>query len=118
MTVAVAIDLSAVDRTGPSGAVWSLPHGGDLDANVVVLAAGTSIGAHVNESVDVVFVIVEGGGVLDVDAERHEVSAGMLVHVPKGTRRALTAGAEALLYITVHRARDALGIGGRPPIDR
>jgi hypothetical protein len=33
MTAAVSLDVSSLDPAGPSGAVWSLPHGGDLDVN-------------------------------------------------------------------------------------
>ena len=31
----VVADLGSVDLSGGSGAVWSLPHDGDLDANLV-----------------------------------------------------------------------------------
>src|SRR5437763_1458412 len=97
----------------PSGAVWSLPRGGDLDANAVVLAAGDAVGAHVNEEVDVVIVGVAGRGVVDVDGEESRLAAGCLVHVPKGTSRTIVAdGDEPLVYVTVHRARAGLGIRG------
>src|SRR5436190_1713845 len=108
---AVSVDVGALDRHGPSGAVWSLPRGGDLDANAVVLGAGRSVGAHINNEVDVVIVGVAGHGVVDVDGDGLHLSAGRLVHVPKGTTRTILAsGAEPLVYVTVHRARAGLGI--------
>lgn len=33
----VAVDLGATDTRGRSGVVWSVPHGGDLDVNLVHL---------------------------------------------------------------------------------
>src|SRR4051812_28698825 len=97
---AVSVDVGALDRHGPSGAVWSLPHGGDLDANAVVLAADGVIGVHVNTEVDVVIVGVAGDGVVDIDGEEHHLGAGCLVHVPKGAARTIAAApAEPLVYV-------------------
>src|SRR4051812_23344412 len=108
---AVAVDVGALDRQGPSGVVWSLPHGGDLDINAVVLAAGGSVGAHGNDEVDVVMLGVAGEGVVAVEGEAHRLAAGFMVHVAKGTTRTIVASAsEPLVYVTVHRARGGLGI--------
>ena len=58
----VVVDLGAIDTSGRDGVVWSLPHGGDLDVNLVHLAAGGSIGAHVNDEVDVAGSVMTGSG--------------------------------------------------------
>ena len=111
--VVAAVDVSALDVVGgASGACWSLPHGGDLDANVVVLHPGDSVGSHVNGEVDVLVVVLAGGGFVIVDGVRRAVRRSMVVHVPKGLARSIVAGDdEALVYVTVHRARSGLAIG-------
>ena len=48
-------DLGAVSGSG--GAVWSLPHGGDLNANLVRLDASGRIGEHINDDVDVLLFV-------------------------------------------------------------
>ena len=53
-------DLGAVSGSG--GAVWSLPHGGDLNANLVRLDASGRIGEHINDDVDVLLFVQSGGG--------------------------------------------------------
>src|SRR5581483_9627165 len=110
------VDLAGLDHGGASGAVWSLPHDGDLDANVVVLAPGDHVDEHVNHEVDVLVVGIAGEGTVTVDGEVLRLDASSIVHVPKGTSRSITGSApEPLVYLTVHRARSPLGIGRRPP---
>lgn len=99
------------DRLGTGGAVWSLPHGGDLDANLVRLAADTSIADHVNDELDVVMFVRSGAGVVVVDGDAHDVRADIVVHVPRGARRSIAAGPDGLAYLSVHRRRGRLGIG-------
>jgi quercetin dioxygenase-like cupin family protein len=108
------VDTAALALDGRSGAIWSLPHGGDLDANVVVLHPGDAVGAHVNDEVDVLVIGLAGAGVVTVDDGRHPLQRGALVHVPKSCERAITVeGEEPLVYVTVHRARAGLGIHPR-----
>jgi mannose-6-phosphate isomerase-like protein (cupin superfamily) len=112
MTGVVAVDGAALDRCGTSGAVWSLPHGGDLDANVVVVKAGGSVLAHVNPEVDVLLVVVAGSGTIEVDGEVHLLARNRIVHIPKATSRTIEASTdEPLVYVTVHRSRGRLAIG-------
>jgi mannose-6-phosphate isomerase-like protein (cupin superfamily) len=111
---ATTFDLSGLDRAGPTGAAWSLPHGGDLDGNVVVVQPGEAMGAHVNSEVDVLFVGLAGAGVLTVGADGYAFHAGVLVLVPKGEQRAVrTEGTDPLVYATVHRRRAGIGISPR-----
>ena len=105
------VDLAAVD--GDGGAVWSLPHGGDLDVNLVRLAPGETIGEHVNHDVDVLIVIREGDGELSVDGVVHGLTDSVLACVARGASRSLRAGEHGLAYLSVHRPRPALGIRSR-----
>jgi quercetin dioxygenase-like cupin family protein len=99
------MDLLGVDRAGTDGAVWSLPRGADLNANLVHLAPGGAIGAHVEREVDVVLVGVAGAGSVVLDGEDHALRAGTLIAIAKGSSRAISAAADdELLYLSVHRA--------------
>jgi quercetin dioxygenase-like cupin family protein len=104
------VDLYSVDADG-DGVVWSLPHGGDLDANLVHLASGAEMGAHVNDEVDVLFIGVDGVGAVTVDGTRHDFRGGTLVAAPRGAERHIAAGPSTkLVYLTVHVARPGLRI--------
>ena len=99
------IDLLTVDRRGTDGAVWSLPHGGDLDANLVYLGPSGAVATHVNDDVDVLIVGIDGSGYVTIDSVQHELRAGVVVAGPTRTTRSIQACAEAeLVYLTVHRA--------------
>ena len=113
-TRGTVVDLGATETGGRAGVVWSLPHGGDLDANLVHLGPDGVIGAHVNDEVDVLLSIVAGRGELTVDGTSHELRRDILAVVPKGSRRQVLAGAEGLTYLSIHRRRGPLGIGPRP----
>ena len=94
--------------------MWSLPHGGDLDANGVVLHPGDAVGAHANAEVDVIIVGITGTGEVTIDAISSSLTAGTLVFVPKGTTRSIaTTGDAPLRYLTVHRARSGPTIRAR-----
>jgi len=95
---------------GVGGVVWKLPHDGDLDGNLVRLAAGRSIDEHVNAEVDVLVVVRAGGGALVVDGDRHELGPATVALVPKGARRSIVAGDAGLAYLSIHRRREGLAI--------
>ncbi|MFN0090378.1 MAG: DUF6328 family protein [Acidimicrobiales bacterium] len=107
---ALVVDVAVVDQLGASGTVWSLPHGGDLDGNLVRLASGVEIGEHVNDEVDVLIAVRSGRGELVVEGRRHELRPGVLALIARGARRRLVAGAEGLGYLSLHRRRAPLGI--------
>ena len=107
----VVADLGAVTVRG-NGAVWSLPHGGDLDANLVRLQSGGHIGEHVNDDVDVLMFVQSGGGHVRLGDVRVDLAPDHLVLVPRGERRAISAGPNGITYLSVHRRRDPLGIKG------
>lgn len=94
-----------------SGVVWSLPHGGGLDANVVRLAAGEGIGDHVNDQVDVLIVVWSGSGELVIDDRRVSLQPGTIAHVARGARRSIRSGGDGLVYLSTHPRRDPMTIG-------
>ena len=77
MSRTISIDTADLDIRGTSGALWSLPHDGDLDANVVLLQPGRSVGAHVNGEVDVLIVGITGTGEVLVDGVSHALRAAV-----------------------------------------
>ena len=109
---AVVADLALTRDTGGTGgeggAVWSLPHDGDLDANLVRLAADTAIAEHLNDEVDLLLVVREGDGELSVDGIRHRLTDSTVALVRRGARRSTRAGGNGLVYLTVHKARGPL----------
>jgi dephospho-CoA kinase len=111
---AVRFDLAMAELGGRSGAVWSLPHGGDLDANLVHLVAGDAIGEHRNDEVDVLMVVRSGSGEVVVDGRRSGLSEGVVVLVPKGASRAIRADDAGLAYLSIHRRRSGPTIRTSP----
>ena len=92
--------------------VWTLEGSGDLNANLVRFEAGRGVGEHVNDEVDVLIVGVSGSGLVSVDGEEHLLSNGVIVFVPRGARRYTLAVSEDFAYLSVHRRRGPLRIGG------
>jgi quercetin dioxygenase-like cupin family protein len=92
--------------------IWALEGSGDLNANLVRFDAGGGVEEHVNDEVDVVFLGVAGTGSVRVDGEEHALSAGTLVFVSRGARRSTGASSDGFAYLTVHRRRGPLRIGG------
>lgn len=110
----VIADLGDVTVRG-NGAVWSLPHGGDLDANLVRLEPGRSIGEHVNDEVDVLVFVQSGSGDLRLGDTRVDLASDHLVLIPRGVVRAIAAGQAGITYLSVHRRRGPLAIGDVAP---
>jgi quercetin dioxygenase-like cupin family protein len=108
------LDLRALLPLSGDGVHWTLERDADLNVNLVHLDAGHEVGAHVNDAVDVLVVGLDGTGEVDVGGGRHDVAPGVVVHVPKGTRRTIRAGALGFSYLTVHRRRAGPAISPRP----
>ncbi len=108
----LVVDLTV--PTGSGGAIWSLPHGGDLDANLVRLDPGAEIGDHINNDVDVMVLVQSGAGALTVDDQAQHLGVDDLALIPKGSSRSMAAGPEGVTYLSIHRRRSPLGITGRP----
>jgi mannose-6-phosphate isomerase-like protein (cupin superfamily) len=96
--------LSRVEGPGP---VWAQTSA-DLNVNLVTFDRGQGVPAHVNAEVDVLFVIVAGEGVINLNGEEHPVRAGQLCLVPKGVERAIRSSGGPLAYLTCHRRRGGL----------
>ena len=97
---------------GRVGVIWALERSGDLNANLVRFDAGGGVGEHVNEEVDVLFFGVAGSGSVRVDGKEHALSAGALVFVSRGARRSTSTLSDGFAYLTVHRRRGPLRMGG------
>jgi quercetin dioxygenase-like cupin family protein len=113
---ATVVDLDVLTGTsgeGSGGAIWSLPHDGDLDGNVVWLPSGDVIEQHVNDEVDVLVVVWSGAGELTVDGRVIPLRPGVVVQVERGADRGFRAGSEGVTYLSVHRRRDGLTITRR-----
>jgi quercetin dioxygenase-like cupin family protein len=94
-----------------SGVIWTLDTSSDLNANLVRFGTGQGVGEHVNNEVEVIVVGVSGSGIVTVDQKEHALSAGMLVFIPKGARRATASTSEDFAYLSVHHRRRPLQIG-------
>jgi quercetin dioxygenase-like cupin family protein len=108
-------DLAArVESAAGNGVQWSLSGSGELNVNFVHLEADAAVDEHVAD-VDIVIVVLSGGGTLRSRGEACDLRAQVLVHVPAGVPRALHASDHGLSYLTVHRRRAGLQIGARRP---
>lgn len=98
-----------------SGAVWKLTMGErDLDANVIALRPGDTIGEHAGPALDVILHVVSGSGTLGTDGGDVALEPGGIVWLPRLTRRAFTAGAEGLVYFSVHQRKRGWGLSAPP----
>jgi quercetin dioxygenase-like cupin family protein len=109
------VDLYEELATGEgAGVVWSLEQGDDFNVNLVRFPAGRGVSEHVNEEVDVLIVGVSGAGLVEVDGHEHRLRAGTVAFVPKGAPRSTRSESGDFAYLTVHRRRGPLQIGGLP----
>jgi quercetin dioxygenase-like cupin family protein len=108
----VSLGEIAASARGRAGVVWILEASDELNANLVRFEAGGGVGEHVNDEVDVIVVGITGTGFVEVDGEEHPVSNGTLTFVPRGARRSTRSTSGAFAYLTVHRRRGLLRIGG------
>jgi quercetin dioxygenase-like cupin family protein len=110
-------DLSGLlqGATG-DGVHWALEGPGELNVSLVHLDAGHAIGAHVNDAVDVVVVVLAGAGRLSVGEREVALRPQVVAAVARGMRRGLSAAADQSVdYLSIHRRRGPLGIGPRRP---
>lgn len=115
----VVADASALlaDTSGASaGVLWRLQESGrQLDANLVHLPAGEGVGLHAEGDLDVLLLVACGSGSMNTVNGELALAVGVMVWLPHGARRSLTAGPEGLSYLTVHGRRPGMQIQSRPP---
>jgi quercetin dioxygenase-like cupin family protein len=113
----VLCDTTAVISGAPAdaaGALWRLQEQRrDLDANLVQLPAGSGVDPHDGPEVDVLLSVVHGTGRLLLETGELELRPGVVVWLPRRSRREIRAGADGLRYLTVHARR--AGITVQPP---
>ncbi|WP_399133810.1 cupin domain-containing protein [Streptomyces sp. Li-HN-5-11] len=98
----------------PAGVLWKLAESGrQLDANLVRLPAGEHIGTHAEPDLDVLVLVVTGDGVMDTPEGVLPLAEGVLLWLPHGSTRSITAGPQGLAYVTVHRRRPGMQIRRR-----
>ena len=100
---------AVVDLLGPSGTgpLWGLASS-DLNATLLAWPPGHELVADTNTELDVLLIVLEGGGVATVDEHEHALLPGDALIVEKGGLRTICAGADGLRYVSVHRRRGPL----------
>ena len=101
------VDLMAGDGRGP---LWGEATG-DLNLTLLSWPKGQGPSEHVNDELDVAYVVVAGSGTLVVDGSASELRTGQAVVVPRGANRGFRAGPGGIRYLSVHRRRGGLRIG-------
>lgn len=105
-TTTITADTTAADVTG---AVWKLQsRERDLDSNVIALPPGQAIDAHTGPDLDVLIHVLAGSGQLTTELGTIDLTPGVLLWLPRRSRRHFTASVEGLRYLTVHQRRQAL----------
>jgi quercetin dioxygenase-like cupin family protein len=102
---------AAVDLLGGTGTglLWGMASS-DLNATLLAWPPGHELVEDANSELDVLLIVLEGGGVATVDEQEHALVPGSALLVQKGSSRAIRAGAEGVRYISVHRRRAPLQI--------
>ncbi|MFB8025816.1 hypothetical protein ACFQ6U_10955 [Streptomyces sp. NPDC056465] len=110
--LAVLDGLLASAAPDERGALWHLAEQGrELDANVVRLPPGAGVGEHQEDVLDVLLVVLAGGGSLRTgDGDVLDLGPMAVTWLPRTSRRALEAGPGGLVYLTVHRRRPGLTV--------
>lgn len=99
------------------GAQWKLAEPGrQLDANFIHLPPGERIKTHTEPDLDVLLVVVGGEGTVGFGTadEPQHVAEGVLLWLPRGSTRSITAGNGGIQYLTVHQRRPGMQIRRRP----
>jgi uncharacterized cupin superfamily protein len=109
-TADAVVDLLGRHGTGPVCGMAST----DLNATLLVWPAGHDLAEHTNTELDVLLVVLGGGGVAIVDGREHALAPGTALLIEKGSTRSIHAGADGVRYLSVHRRRGRLQIEALP----
>ena len=107
---ALVADLRARLNEPGDGVHWTLEPDSEMNVNLVRLDPGHLMAEHVNDDVDVLVVVLAGGGHIVLGTRTVPLHPNGVAHVPKGLRRSIEAGPDGLTYLTVHRRREGLTI--------
>ena len=107
---AALVDL--LGRAG-TGALWGMASA-ELNATLLAWPPGQGLVEQTASDLDVLVIVLEGGGAATVDGQEHELVPGSALLIEKGRTRAITAGADGLRYLSVHRRRGPLQVAGMP----
>jgi quercetin dioxygenase-like cupin family protein/hemerythrin len=86
----------------------------ELNVTPLSWKAGSGPPEHVNEERDALMVVLDGSATLNVDGEQRELARGETAIIAKGRKRKITAGADGVRYLSVHRRRPPVQIGRAP----
>ena len=106
---ATVADLHAEEGRGVA---WTA-RSDDLNVNVVVWPPGAGVDPHVNSERDLLWIVLEGGGVRG-DGRAHQVSAGWGRSSPRAVSARRARGPDGLRYASVHLRRPPGIVPGRP----
>ena len=104
----VVVDLLGGTGTGP---LWGLASS-DLNATLLAWPPGHEMRVERNAELDVLLIVLEGGGVATVDEREHALVPGTALLVAKGSSRWIRAGADGIRYLSVHKRRGPLQLAG------
>lgn len=104
------VDLLGAAGTGP---LWGMAST-DLNATLLAWPPGHALAEHVNGELDVLIVTLGGHGQVVIDGAAHDLAAGSAILIPRGSRRAITAGDGGVRYLSIHRRRGPLQIQPAP----
>ena len=102
------MDLLDPAGTGP---LWGMAST-ELNATLLAWPPGYEVVEDIPSALDVLLIVLEGGGVANVDCREHELRRGGVLLVERGCTRAIRAGHEGLRYLSVHRRRGPLPVAG------
>jgi quercetin dioxygenase-like cupin family protein len=104
------VDLLGGTGTGP---LWGMASS-DLNATLLAWPPGHELVEDTNSQLDVLLIVLEGGGVATVNEQEHALVPGNALLVEKGSSRAIRAGTDGLRYVSIHRRRGPLTVAPRP----
>jgi Mannose-6-phosphate isomerase len=112
--VTTAVDLAALCRAATgNGPQWG-HESEDLDVTLLSWSTGGQVEPHVNREVDVLWIGLEGEGVVTIDGAAHPLRPGAALLIPKHSERSVECRSGRLSYLSIHKRRAGL----RPTLGR
>ena len=101
------VDLLGPARTGP---LWGMAST-ELNTTLLAWPPGYEVVEDIPTALDVLLIVLEGGGTAHVEDREHELGCGTALLVERGSW-AIRAGDDWLRYLSVHRRRGPLQVAG------